>query len=959
MPPVKQIEHVVRGKPLLILSGVLFLLIISGGYYYYRFEKNSERKIQYSALKTIADLKSSQITEWLGQRLADAHVFAESPFIRQNVQEWLLTNDNAIKTDLYERFALLKYNYIYNDVFIVSVSGKLLLSLDTTRVFIDPATVNYCRKALRDGKTFISDLYLGSSQDTIYFDILAPILNDSNIPVAVLVLRVNPDHYLFPLLQFWPTPSKSAETLIIRREGDSVLFINELRHVQNTALKLRIPMTNLEVPAVQAALGHVGIWEGNDYRGVKVLSDIRPVPGTSWYMVAKIDQKEINSELYYRTVIIITITLILLLLLGSVISWLYTSRQKRLYKKLVEAATTLQESQEEFRTTLYSIGDAVITTDIHGNVRYMNAVAELLTGWTESEASGESVTSVFNIINEESRIVVESPVQKVLKEGRIAGLANHTLLISKHGKEIPIADSGAPVRNEKGEIIGVVLVFRDQSKERAAQKALTSLTLRQQSILAAVPDIIMEVDSNKIYTWANQAGKDFFGEDVIGKEAAAYFEGEQDTYEKVDPLFKGDENRFYVESWQRRQDGNKRLLAWWCRVLKDDMGNISGALSSARDITESNQAEEKLRESERNYKELIDGMNETVWVIDYDGNLLDVNKTAVDILGYTKGELLTFGIPIIDSSLSKESIVSLVKSMPVDKVQMFETTHRTKDGRSFPVEIFSSLITYRGQKAILSIARDITDRIRVAEELILAKERAVESEKLKTAFLANMSHEIRTPMNGILGFTELLKEPDLSGDEKEKYIQVIETSGERLLNIINNIVSISKIEAGEMEVSLVKTNINDQIDFLLSFFKPEAEQRGLQIITQKLPNLEANVVTDREKVYSILTNLIKNALKFTSSGTIEFGCSRKMENLVFFVRDTGIGISPKHMEIVFDRFHQEVDFLHKNTQGAGLGLSIAKGFVEILGGKIWVESELGKGSTFFFTIPLINDDNLN
>ena len=189
-------------------------------------------------------------------------------------------------------------------------------------------------------------------------------------------------------------------------------------------------------------------------------------------MVAKVDQSEIFSELRYRTVIVIIITLLLLLFFGIGISWFYNNRQKNIYRKLLESGTALQESQEEFRTTLYSIGDAVITTDIKGCIRNMNVVAEKLTGWKESDVVGRSIREVFHIVNEESRDKVESPVQRVLKEGLVVGLANHTLLISKDGKEIPIADSGAPIRNEKGDITGVVLVFRDQTQERLAQKAL-------------------------------------------------------------------------------------------------------------------------------------------------------------------------------------------------------------------------------------------------------------------------------------------------------------------------------------------------------------------------------------------------------------------------------------------------------------------------------------------------------
>lgn len=241
-------------------------------------------------------------------------------------------------------------------------------------------------------------------------------------------------------------------------------------------------------------------------------------------------------------------------------------------------------------------------------------------------------------------------------------------------------------------------------------------------------------------------------------------------------------------------------------------------------------------------------------------------------------------------------------------------------------------------------------------ELIKAKEQAEESDRLKSAFLANMSHEIRTPMNGILGFSELLKEPDLTGDQQQEYLSIIQKSGDRMLNIINNIVDISKIEAGLMTLDIKDSNINEQIEYIYTFFKPEAETRMISLTyNTPLPSSEAIIQTDREKLYSILTNLVKNALKYTARGSIEFGYDVATLNdpssIRIFVKDTGIGIPVNRQEAIFERFIQ-ADIADKMArQGAGLGLSISKAYVEILGGNIWVESEENAGSIFYFTLP--------
>lgn len=238
-----------------------------------------------------------------------------------------------------------------------------------------------------------------------------------------------------------------------------------------------------------------------------------------------------------------------------------------------------------------------------------------------------------------------------------------------------------------------------------------------------------------------------------------------------------------------------------------------------------------------------------------------------------------------------------------------------------------------------------------------AKEKAEESDRLKSAFLANMSHEIRTPMNGILGFTDLLKTPKLTGDEKDQYIRIIESSGNRLLNTVNDLIDFSKIEAGQMNVSISKVNINELLGQLYTFFNVESQKKGLQLLLNTTSSTKDIILhSDKEKIYSILTNLIKNAIKYTQKGSIEFGYilkkNTKPTEMEFFVKDTGNGIPIENLEVIFDRFVRVGNDEKVFNEGAGLGLSITKAYVDMLGGKIWVESEEGVGSQFYFTIPL-------
>jgi len=262
-------------------------------------------------------------------------------------------------------------------------------------------------------------------------------------------------------------------------------------------------------------------------------------------------------------------------------------------------------------------------------------------------------------------------------------------------------------------------------------------------------------------------------------------------------------------------------------------------------------------------------------------------------------------------------------------------------------------------KLLEMVAHEISifiERQRMIEDLKAAKAKAEENDRLKSAFLANMSHEIRTPMNGILGFTDLLKEPTINFNEQQKYIDVIEKSGQRLLNLINDLIDISKIEAGQVKISLSEIDILQETQILHSFFRPETDKKSVQLALRfnKIPGI-SRIITDRDKFLSIFSNLIKNAVKFTDTGGIEFGFEQAGSFVRFFVKDSGRGIPADKLDVIFDRFGQADVSLTRNYEGAGLGLSIAKAYVEMLGGTIGVTSKPGIGSEFYFTLPLPPD----
>lgn len=389
--------------------------------------------------------------------------------------------------------------------------------------------------------------------------------------------------------------------------------------------------------------------------------------------------------------------------------------------------------------------------------------------------------------------------------------------------------------------------------------------------------------------------------------------------------------------------------------LFNNEGKLIGVVGTARDITEKKEIEEKLKQSELTFRGIINSISEAIYIQDENGVFMDVNDTSTRIYGYPREHFIGRTPEFLSAPgyNNLEHVAQCVKKTFDGEPQLFEFWGIRSDGTIFPKEVSLTPGFYFGRKCVIAVARDITEQKKWEKELLMAKEKAEENDKLKSAFLANISHEIRTPLNGIMGFIQLLQNRNLPKDDFEQYLDIIEKSGERLNELLTGLIDLAKIEAGQVDVNIKPTNIHKLVEYVVDFFTPQAKAKGLKIYSNiNLKTEGGEIKTDPNLLQDILFNLVKNAIKYTLEGNIYIECEFIDGSLQFSVRDTGLGIPREKQQLIFERFVRGSTELTNPIDGAGLGLSIARAYVEKLGGRIWVESEPGLGSTFYFTIPV-------
>lgn len=585
---------------------------------------------------------------------------------------------------------------------------------------------------------------------------------------------------------------------------------------------------------------------------------------------------------------------------------------------------------------------------------------------------------IITVANNKFCSILESPVQKIIgfdiknisdlrvipalleslngKEGSYEGQYHTTL----NNKIINVLLKTTPVYNRYHEITGGIGIFQDITESYNAKKAQEESEMRFKLVAMHTNDVIFEWNGeDSRFQWHGNI------KSIIGNDQKPLTLNDllnkihPDDRDLIKQAFRIDKRETQLWNDQFRillSNGDLKYLKGSGIRGFSEKGYF-GALGTITDITHEIELIQSLKEAlikaESNHvkaQSILSAIPDLYFVLNKNGEFKDYHAVN-DSLLYIDPE--NFINKHVDKVLPPElAQLTLVKMSKVLSSQLMETYTYvlTLNGNE---RIFESRMVPYMKDLVISIVRDVTKSKTIEKELLKAKEKAEESDQLKSSFLANMSHEIRTPLNGIMGFAELLQNEDNLPENRNFYLDLILKSGQQLLGVINDVLEISKIETGQLTLYQTEVNLKELLKSLLTIFEIRAKEKNIHLKTSTPLNYKPFILkTDLQKLTQVFYNLLGNAVKFTRvNGSIRFGFKEENKTFCFFVQDTGIGIDAKDHHLIFDRFRQADSDQRADKSGSGLGLSISKSLVELMGGRIWVESEPEKGSTFFFTHP--------
>ncbi len=619
-----------------------------------------------------------------------------------------------------------------------------------------------------------------------------------------------------------------------------------------------------------------------------------------------------------------------------------------------ESEAQIAAQGEHLRVTLESIGDAVITTDLDGRISNLNRVAVALTGWRAEEAQGQPLEAVFRIVNESTREPVENPALRALRDGVIVGLANHTLLIRRDGSESPIDDSAAPIRDPQGRVLGCILVFRDISERKAAEREIGEAQARLQRVVTdmAIPTMVFAEDGEVVLVNDAWTGISGFAAAELRTLPAwtsnAYGERAEAMNAVIARLFDLEESIDNGEREITTASGEKRIWHFVTAPIGRDAKGRRMLVTNAIDVTERRRLEQALAEKEARTRLAMEAANYGGWEWDRGSGQITVTEKMRELLGFDADEPIDFErfqqqLHPDDRPLRERAIAEAW----VSGVLRAEYRIVRRDGELRWISSRGRVLRGAdGSERMLGVVGDITEQKRALAAL-------EDADRRKDEFLATLAHELRNPLAPLRNSLAILQRSAGEPATFEKASGVMERQLSHLVRLIDDLLDVSRISLDKLTLRVEVADLGVVLEHAVEASRPAAERAG-HVLEVHLPERPVRLRADRARLSQVFSNLIGNACKFTpDGGRVVIDARVAGEHAIVSVRDSGIGIAADRIGGVFEMFAQIDNSLERAHGGLGIGLTLVRRLVEMHGGSVVAKSAgLGQGSEFVVTLPM-------
>jgi PAS domain S-box-containing protein len=621
------------------------------------------------------------------------------------------------------------------------------------------------------------------------------------------------------------------------------------------------------------------------------------------------------------------------------------------------------QRQEVFRVTLRSIGDAVITTDIEGRITYINGIGESLTGWSHTDALGQPLDRVFNIVNEVTRQPVENPATRALRQGVVVGLANHTILIKKDGAECPIDDSAAPIRNEEGHVSGCVLIFRDVTAQRLAEcdKANQLLTARLlASIVESSNDAIISKSLDGIIQSWNVAAEQLFGytaEQAVGQHISLVIPRERLAEEdQIIASLKAGKRIEHYETERVRSDGKHLVVSLTISPIKDESGQVIGASKIVRDVTDRKRAEA----DRQMFVTLVENSTDFIGICDIEGIPFFVNRAGLEMVGLGSIEeakqvsVRDFFYPEDQEKIMNDFFSEVLKEGH-GEIEVRFRHFKTGKPRWMAYKVLALTNSANEPIAFATVSQDITERKRLEDDLRRLAADLSDADRRKNEFLATLAHELRNPLAPMSNMLEVVKRADGDGAVLKRAHETLERQLGQMVRLVDDLLDLNRITHDRLELRRSEVELSSVIQQAVEVARPLVDSAGHHL-TIDLPDEPIYLNADRARLAQLFGNLLNNSCKYTRpEGTVSLSAKRDGDEVVVSVKDNGAGIPPDKLDSIFDMFMQVDRTAERSQGGLGIGLTLVRRLTEMHGGSIVARSAgVGQGSEFIVRLPVLS-----